>query len=103
MCPSRYYTWDTQATIPQNPGPSVKKELSSSVDMEGYVTRMTTAPSNNASESTGTTVRVTKFNAVYYRHVDLLLRVKKNCYPEIHLGYISDGYVLSFVQFCRAY
>lgn len=41
-------------------------------DVNGEVTEMETASSEGAYKTIETAVRVTKFNAVHYRHQDLL-------------------------------
>lgn len=63
---------------------------------------MLAAPSNGASETTGTTVEATKFGVAHYRQEDVLIRVDLINDLEIALRKISDGYVLSLVQCLRA-
>lgn len=64
---------------------------------------MPAAPSNGASITTCTAVRVKKFDVARYRHEDVLLGVNQIDDLEIALRKISNARVLSRVQFNSLY
>lgn len=77
-------------------------KLSPAAGVKVEVTQVATTTSDSDSETTGTVVRVTKFDFAYYRHKDLLLRVKQTNDPDISLRNRSDAHIRSLLQPFRA-
>lgn len=86
-----------------NSGPPFGKELPPPANLEGHVTQVATELSDGVIETTGTAVRVTKFDVAHYLHKNLILKLNQICKPEILLHNKIDGHAPCIVQFLREY
>lgn len=103
MRPLGYYGWKTQATVPQSPVHTSGKDVPLSADVNGEYTEMATWPNDGGSETTGTALRVSKFDVTHYRQEEMLFRVKQINDPENLLRDVGNSHVLSLVHFFRTY
>lgn len=94
---------DHQATILQSYIHSSGKDVPPPFAVAVGLTERTEAPKVGTSETTGTTVRVSKCDFVYYRRNGLLLRVNQLIALEIKLRYISNSLSFPIAQFYHTY
>lgn len=102
MHPFGYHEWDEKAIVLQSPVPPSAKKLPPPANVKEETTPVQIAPSDGASETTGTVMRETKFDTANYPYKDLLLRAHQINDPEIPLCDISNVHVYPFVQSFRA-
>lgn len=84
--------------IPQSAVPASVKKQFSPVDCGGEVTPAPAETSDGVSETTGTAVRVTKFDLAHYRHENEFPRVIQVNFPEIALRGIVGAHDINLVQ-----
>lgn len=89
--------------ILQNVVPSSGMGLSSTTDLENDVPQMATEPSDVASETKFTAVRVIKFIFAHYHRKDLLLEINRIKFPDIPPHIMTDAHALFFILSFRAY
>lgn len=70
------------------------RDVTPPVDVEVEVTGMATAPMDGFSETTGSAVRVRKFDVAHCRHQYMLLRVNRINDSKIPLHDITDPHFL---------